>query len=66
MGVWQGVDSAKKAGHACTYTSTGLGIVNSPVSIYKERQLTKEDSEFYQVVQLLLVYMQFFYAYTSK
>lgn len=31
---------------ACTYASSGLGIVNSPVVIYKERLLTKEDSEF--------------------
>ena len=46
LGVWQGTNKALQVGHGATYTSTGLGIVNSPVVVYKERQLTKEDSEF--------------------
>jgi hypothetical protein len=45
LGVWTGVDTAKKVGYGCTFTSAGLGVVNSPVCVYKERQLTKEDSE---------------------
>ena len=45
LGVWQGTNKALQVGHGATYTSTGLGIVNSPVVVYKERQLTKEDSE---------------------
>lgn len=44
--VWIGASSKDKVGHACTYTSAGLGVVNSPVVVYKERQLTKEDSEY--------------------
>lgn len=46
--VWKGADNRLKAAHACVYTSAGLGIINSPVVVYKERQLTKEDSK-YQV-----------------
>ncbi|KAL7513437.1 hypothetical protein ACHAXN_010740 [Cyclotella atomus] len=42
--VWIGASSKDKVGHACTYTSAGLGVVNSPVVVYKERQLTKEDT----------------------
>eukprot|EP00804_Cyclotella_cryptica_P020881 CCRYP_011479-RB/>CCRYP_011479-RB protein AED:0.12 eAED:0.12 QI:211/1/1/1/0.8/0.66/6/374/288 len=42
--VWQGQNATLQAGQACTYASSGLGIVNSPVVIYKERQLTKEDT----------------------
>lgn len=46
--VWKGTNNTLKAAHACVYTSAGLGIINSPVVVYKERQLTKEDSK-YQV-----------------
>lgn len=47
LGVWKGANNTLKAGHGCTYASAGLGVVNSPVVVYKERQLTKEDSEFH-------------------
>jgi hypothetical protein len=57
LSVWSGANSTLKAGHACTYASAGMGVVNSPVVVYKERQLTKEDSEFiHETLRLLSFY----------
>ena len=41
---WQGVSTMKIVGRSCTYASSGLAIVNSPVVVHRERQLTKEDT----------------------
>lgn len=43
-GSFGGLSTRKQVGRGMTYGSCGLGAVNSPVVVYKERQLTKEDT----------------------
>mmetsp|Transcript_12474 Transcript_12474/g.20178 ORF Transcript_12474/g.20178 Transcript_12474/m.20178 type:complete len:299 (+) Transcript_12474:35-931(+) len=38
------LDSTGKVGRGMLYGSSGIGAVHSPVVVYKERQLTKEDT----------------------
>jgi hypothetical protein len=38
------LSTAKQVGRGMVYGSSGIGAVNSPVVVYKERQLTKEDT----------------------
>jgi len=44
MKSWQGVSTMRIVGRSCTYASSGFAIVNSPVVVHRERQLTKEDT----------------------
>jgi hypothetical protein len=41
---WQGMTTTRIVGRSCTYASSGIAIVNSPVIVQRERQLTKEDT----------------------
>jgi hypothetical protein len=41
---WGGISMVRKVGRGCTYASGGIAIVNSPVVVHRERQLTKEDT----------------------
>ncbi|KAL9181984.1 hypothetical protein ACHAXT_012327 [Thalassiosira profunda] len=38
------MSTAQQVGKGCIYGSSGLGAAHSPVVVYKERQLTKEDT----------------------
>jgi hypothetical protein len=48
-GPFGSLTTAKQVGTGMIYGSSALGAVNSPIVMYKERQLTKEDSEFASV-----------------
>jgi hypothetical protein len=41
---WSSLSTAKQVGRALVYTSSGVGILQTPVVLYKERKLTKEDT----------------------
>jgi len=41
---WGDLSSSEKGGRSMIYTSSALGAVHSPVIVYKERQLTNEDT----------------------
>lgn len=44
MKSWEGVSTLRIVGRGCTYASSGIAIVNSPVVFHRERQLAKEDT----------------------
>lgn len=44
MAVVQPTNIARRVGGYTTYASSGLGAAHSPAIVYKERQLTKEDT----------------------
>mmetsp|Transcript_10644 Transcript_10644/g.18708 ORF Transcript_10644/g.18708 Transcript_10644/m.18708 type:complete len:283 (-) Transcript_10644:168-1016(-) len=43
-GYWPAGSTTKQVGRGMIYGSSGMGAVHSPVVVYKERQLTKEDT----------------------
>ncbi|KAL7529114.1 hypothetical protein ACHAXR_003780 [Thalassiosira sp. AJA248-18] len=43
-GSWSSLSTTKQVGRGMVYGSSGLGAAHSPVVVYKERQLTKEDT----------------------
>lgn len=43
-GSWGSLSTTKQVGRGMLYGSSGIAAVNSPVVVYKERQLTNEDT----------------------
>lgn len=41
---WSSLSSAGQVGRSLIYTSSGIGVLQTPVILYKERKLTKEDT----------------------
>lgn len=41
---WGSLTTAGQVGRAFVYVSSGLGVVHTPVVVYKQRQLTKEET----------------------
>jgi hypothetical protein len=41
---WDGLPTARLVGRSCSVVSSGIAIVNSPLVVHRERQLTREDT----------------------